>query len=139
MVEEKKILRQEVRSRLAALSHEEIEERSRIIAEAVMGHIAVSGAKVVALFSPLPGEPVLWPLVERLSRMMLVVLPRVCGDEMDFYCYDRNCMAQGSFGIMEPQCGEPVAPGEIGVVIVPGVAFTEGGCRMGRGKGFYDR
>lgn len=32
-----------------------------------------------------------------------------------------------------------VMPFEIDAVVVPGVAFTKDGARMGRGKGFYDK
>ena len=64
---------------------------------------------------------------------------RVEGDVMNFYSYDRNSMSIGSFGINEPCGGLPVAPCEIDAVVVPGLAFTECGARMGRGKGYYDK
>lgn len=101
--------------------------------------IAVSGARVVALFSPLADEPQLWPLVERLAQELTVVLPRVEGEVMNFYPYGKDVMATGTYGINEPQGGTPMNACEIDVVVVPGVAFTDCGVRMGRGKGFYDR
>ena len=136
---DKSALRREVRARLAVLDADEKRLRSQYICDEVKKHLAVSGARVVALFSPLGYEPDIWPLVESLASTVSVVLPRVEGDVMNFYVYDRNSMAVGSFGINEPQNGVQVEACEIDAVVVPGLAFTVDGARMGRGKGFYDK
>ena len=136
---DKKALRREVRARLAVIDAADKCMRSAVICEEVKKHLAVSNARVVALFSPLGYEPDVWPLVESLSATVSVVLPRVEGDVMNFYCYDKDTMAIGSYGINEPHDGQPVAPCEIDAVVVPGVAFTKNGARMGRGKGYYDK
>ena len=47
--------------------------------------------------------------------------------------------SMGRFGIREPAGGEAVEPGGIDLVLVPGVAFSRAGVRVGRGAGFYDR
>ena len=137
--EDKRMLRKAVRTRLAAMSDTEKRVQSAAVCHSLKAHIAVTGARVVALFSPLPDEPRIWPLVEDLSKSMAVLLPRIEGDVMNFYCYSPESMSSGAFGILEPVGGEPVAPYEIDVMVVPGVAFTATGERMGRGKGFYDK
>ena len=133
------MLRREVRARLESLDVADKSVRSAAICVEVKKHLTVSSARVVALFSPLGYEIDVWPLVESLSGAVSVVLPRVEGDVMNFYCYNKNSMAIGSFGINEPQNGFAVAPYEIDAVIVPGLAFTKSGARMGRGKGYYDK
>jgi len=51
----------------------------------------------------------------------------------------------GTWSILEPpreRWGDPrkeVDPRELDLVMVPGVAFTRDGARMGNGKGYYDR
>ena len=139
MSEGKIALRKMARARVAAIDSAEKESRSAAIADRVKEHIAVSGARVVALYCPIGGEPLVWQLVEELSKVMSVALPRVEGDSMNFYCYDPAIMQRGAYGIMEPMGGEALLPHEIDIIVVPGVVFTKSGERMGRGKGYYDK
>lgn len=133
----KKELRRLVRERISAMTQEEKTACSEALCGSIKSHLAVCGARIVALFSPLPDEPQIWSLVEELAESRLVALPRVEGDVMRFYCMGE--MKQGAFGIMEPQGALCIEPGEIDAIVVPGVAFTLSGKRMGRGKGFYDK
>ena len=67
-----------------------------------------------------------------------VFCPLVTGEEMEFYDIAEG-VSEGAYGILEPLATIPVEPGEIDVMVVPGVAFTQSGERLGRGKGFYDK
>ena len=136
---DKGALRKMVRARLSAVSMEERVERSARMSAELDACLSASGARVVALFSPLPDEPQIWKFVEYLSGRCLVALPRVEGDVMRFYRYGGAGMEKGAFGIMEPSDAELVEPGDIDVIVVPGVAFSLSGVRTGRGKGYYDK
>ncbi len=98
-----------------------------------------AAARCVALFAALADEPDTGPMLERWAAGRRIVLPRVEGDEMQFYDYDPESLRSGSFGIDEPQRGEACDPADIDLIIVPGVAFTASGARLGRGRGYYDR
>lgn len=75
-----------------------------------------------------------------LNRDTRVVLPRVIGPGNMEFCrlegWDE--LREGAFGIDEPT-GPAVDTDRIEVFLVPGLAFDEGGTRLGFGMGFYDR
>ncbi len=52
---------------------------------------------------------------------------------------DWSELSPGAFGIPEPAESAPVvSPAMVDIALVPGLAFTEGGHRLGQGAGFYD-
>lgn len=130
-------IRRRVKSMTLALSADEIGRQSQYVVMRLLQIIAQRKPQVVALFVPLKDEVQIAEVADRLGCR--VVLPRVEGEEMEFYDYALETLAEGSFGILEPQRGEAVEPCDIELMVVPGVAFTPLGDRLGRGKGYYDR
>jgi 5-formyltetrahydrofolate cyclo-ligase len=75
-----------------------------------------------------------------------LALPRVNRhtNQLDLYWVDdlENQLAAGLWGIPEPiveRCERLEAPNEVEFALLPGVAFTRDGARLGYGGGFYDR
>ncbi len=81
------------------------------------------------------------PMLEQALRDgKRVAVPKVYGDDMKFiYMTDLTQVSKGYAGIPEPVADEPVADDPHALVLMPGMAFTKDGCRMGYGGGFYDK
>ena len=139
---EKKNIRREVKKAILALPTDVRLAEAEQVMKALRRLIDEHQAEVVALFSPLPDEINIFPLVTSLNCR--VVLPRITASSpeeslMEFYDYSPEEICDGAFGIREPQGERAVKADEIDLMIVPGVAFTRSGARLGRGKGYYDR
>ncbi|MBB3083253.1 5-formyltetrahydrofolate cyclo-ligase [Geodermatophilus sabuli] len=73
------------------------------------------------------------------ARVLLPVVP-AAGRELS-WAVDTGRLAPGRFGLQEP-VGPRLGPTAIGtaeVVVVPAVAVSRSGVRLGRGGGYYDR
>ena len=134
-------LRRMMRMRNRAVSAEEREEASARIFSQVESLPAFGRARCVAAFCALDDEPATQEVLDRwLKSGRRVVVPRVEGDEMQFYDYAPEAVARGAFGIAEPSSEAQLCPpSEMDLMVVPGVAFTREGLRLGRGKGYYDK
>ena len=138
---DKQQIRRTMRQQNRALTSEERREASERIFSRLTAEALGEGVRCVAAFCALADEPMTerW-LAEWARQGLRMVVPRVEGDEMQFYDWSPQTQAAGAFGIDEPT-PEAVrcAPSEIDLMVVPGVAFTPCGGRLGRGRGYYDR
>lgn len=136
----KKELRAAMKHRNLELTGSRRSEASARIFAAVERLPAFAAAHCIALYCALGDEPETQPLFARWPAAgKRLIVPRVEGEEMNFYDYDSAGLVSGAFGIAEPGPeAQPCDPHRIDLLVVPGVAFTAAGDRLGRGRGYYD-
>jgi 5-formyltetrahydrofolate cyclo-ligase len=122
----------------------EVGDAARALAGHLLGTEDVRRAATVAAYVSMNGEPGTGPLLDGLraagKRVILpVVLP---GLDLDWAVYrDPRDLVPARFGLLEPG-GEPLGVDAIAtadVVLVPALAVSPAGVRLGRGGGCYDR
>ena len=144
MAEEKKLLRQQVRKELAAMTPEELRQSDDALFARFLALPQVQQAKTIFAFWGIPGkEPDTGRLVELLTAQgKRVGLPRMLPEHrMEVRQYDPAIpMHEAAFGIQEPGTGCPLIPKEeIDLILVPAVCYDRQGYRLGFGGGYYDR
>jgi 5-formyltetrahydrofolate cyclo-ligase len=140
----KKAVRQAALLRRDALSDGERRERSTVIAYLLSSLDEVREAQTLMAYASFRSEVdtsqfMTWCL----QHGKRLALPRVAGARAMDTCLVHDLDADlesGAWGIPEPSARlSRLSPGEIDIVIVPGVAFDRKGGRLGYGGGYHDK
>ncbi len=128
----------DLRLKLKSIAVSNKEKKDRLI----VGHLdeMLKNYDTLLSYSPIKGEVDIDKINRSFTKEKTLYLPRVEGSEILFYkVYDFNNLTTGSFGIKEPKPIEKLIGTLNTLCIVPALAYTKCGKRLGRGGGYYDR
>ena len=138
---DKKELRSWIRQQKRAMTIEQMEQKSAVLAQQYFASELYQKAKTVYGYLPYNQEVRTTAMMEQTLRDgKRLALPKIYGDVMRFiYVTDLSQVAKGYCGIPEPIADEPLGDDETALVLMPGLAFDPQGHRIGYGGGFYDK
>ena len=133
-------IRRMMRERRRTLTPKERTAASEIICAKLA---ALNLHSPIAVYLASPQEIDLSPFIRKMRTMgVKVVAPRWNGETYELAVLkglDEAHLRKGPMGILEPAEDEIVSPKEVETWLVPGLAFTRSGKRLGYGGGWYDR
>lgn len=140
---DKHTLRQIIKERKKGFSIDELIVQSMDTTLRLEKHHLYHAAQTILLYNSMPDEVNTHGLIASLHKQgRCVLLPRMKNEkELELVRYKGKLSMRTSerYNILEPE-GEPFTDYEsIDLAIIPGLAFTLDGERLGRGKGYYDR
>lgn len=144
IVKNKKIIRQKLLKIRDNLGVEQVKEHSERLCEHLLGNEELQRCKTVFCYLSNGSEIDLMPFIAKSWLNGVNIVVPVCSGRpygvMDAAEYTPQTeLVSASFGIREPQQHNVVSPEQIDTVLLPAVAFTRDGVRLGYGGGYYDR
>ena len=139
---EKALLRRSMLAQRRSLDAAWAEAASHRLQDRVMALDAWAASRRVAVYIALRGEAGTGRLIGdcRVYGRDLAVPALRAGNGYGFVWWqDGDALESGPLGTQEPAIKRWLAPGELDVVIVPGLAYDAAGRRLGHGGGHYDR
>jgi len=136
----KRFLREDIATQKKTLSNEDKENASLSVFADLERMSLFRSAKNILCYWSLNDELGTHAFIQKWFQDKVIYLPVVNGAKVDLIQFTGlDKMRSGAYNILEP-IGDVFSNLEaINLAIVPGVAFSDNGDRMGRGGGYYDR
>ena len=142
---DKSLLRRQLKDQGQAISIDDLAASSLSACARMLATPWFTGAHVIMLYAPIERELDVTLLAKECERTgRRVVAPRANWEDKSLepamvHRWESDWEI-GRYGIRQPKAdAQPMLPGEIDLIVVPGLAFDRNRMRLGRGAGLYDR
>lgn len=135
-------IRKEITKERASLSYALKSTYDKKIIDACLSQAYIRNSKRILAFYPMNFEPQIQLLLEEfLIQGKNLFLPKINGDNLDIYRVDTlKELSQNELSVFEPNNSHEIENNlNFDLILIPGLAFTKNGDRIGYGQGFYDR
>ncbi|WP_341433757.1 5-formyltetrahydrofolate cyclo-ligase, partial [Mesomycoplasma ovipneumoniae] len=139
---EKKAIREKMKTFRKEMEPQEKKTREKRLCGGITDIIDDLSFQEILVFYPLPLEIDLREAYKELkNKGKKLYFPVTSKDSISFFSpHSLDDFKEGPMGVMEPVSRDiPFSFHEKTLCIVPGLAFTREGMRLGYGKGYYDR
>lgn len=139
-------LRKKIHIKREVLSKEQVAQKSENIFNQLYSSLLYNGANTIMTYVSIGKEADTHNFIRRAIKEGKHIVIPVCVPETKKMIASRvidfeNDLQEGSWGLLEPkkETLRPISSSQIDLIIVPGLAFTKAGHRLGYGGGYYDR
>ncbi len=136
-------IRKANKERRAKMSREEVARKSFDASKLFLSSPIYKNAIQIMLYMPLGNETDTLEIINAaFNDKKTVVLPvtdKANGEITAYEVCKETAFEKGAFSILEPQNAKKADMSKTDVVLVPGIAFSKSGARVGFGKGCYDK
>jgi len=140
---DKKTLRKFYFDKRQALSLGQIKEKSQIISKTILNFLEIRKKNNISLYISINNEVETKSIIDSLTKKGKNIFIAKCPAGKSNYFLSQftnwNNLEEGPRKILQPKAAKIINPNLIDVAILPGLAFSKGGIRLGYGKGVFDR
>ncbi len=138
---QKKNLRRKLLKKRNSLTQEKIGKKSKSIVKKILQLPQIKSKQNFFCYVSYKNEVKTHDLIKiLLTQNKTVAVPKIINKKemLPIIIKDFNQLRPNKFGILEPQADQPIIE-KIEINIMPAVAITKNGARLGMGGGYYDR
>lgn len=143
LIQAKQTLRQKIRAEMKNTPDEYFHSAGQEICRRLLASDRYQRARTIFCFVSHGKEPDMYPLLQQAladGKALCVPLCKAAGQMDARQIHSLDQLAPGAYGIPEPPADSRIIlPSEIDLALIPCLAATKDGKRLGKGGGYYDR